>query len=519
MTSPSRVACVRIPRFPIAAAWLAAPRDEADAAPTPAHWDTQPIVLVRGPTIRTVTAQAARQGIRTGMTLPQARALCATLIAWPWDELTLTREIARASAAFLSASPQVTPLREAPGSWWIGAQGFDGIGGERQLATLLLRLARAWHPAARVAVADTCIAAQTATWSTRAQREPVHIAPSEDAVYLMRVPLALLPMDDELRETLRALGLRTAGEVAALDPLDVERRWGAEGLALWRLARADDPRRATLATLDDPRRVTHELPAAVTTMEPILFVVRAALDRLVRTLAADGRAAAAIAITLTIAGDRPRRVTREVRPATPMARVGPLFERCRALLDTWTLEAPVEQVEVRIAQAVTATAEQGDLLTPAWRDAAAADAALARLRTTLGPDAVVRPVRRDSHAPERAGAWDAIETFTAPPPIDTLSVRNGPAMTATPNGRALRLLGSPEAIQVGTDAHGTPCELRWRGTRHVLTQVQGPERLSGAWWQPNPFAREYWRCVSATAGESLVIYREASGWRVQGWED
>ncbi|MFM9014763.1 MAG: hypothetical protein ACKORK_14655, partial [Gemmatimonadota bacterium] len=353
------------------------------------------------------------------MTLPQARALCATLIAWPWDELTLTREIARASAAFLSASPQVTPLREAPGSWWIGAQGFDGIGGERQLATLLLRLARAWHPAARVAVADTCIAAQTATWSTRAQREPVHIAPGEDAVYLMRVPLALLPMDDELRETLRALGLRTAGEVAALDPLDVERRWGAEGLALWRLARADDPRRATLATRDDPRRVTHELPAAVTTMEPILFVVRAALDRLVRALAADGRAAAAIAITLTIAGDRPRCVTREVRPATPMARVGPLFERCRALLDTWTLEAPVEQVEVSIAQAVTATAEQGDLLTPAWRDAAAADAALARLRTTLGPDTVVRPVRRDSHAPERAGAWDTIETFTAPPPIDT----------------------------------------------------------------------------------------------------
>jgi hypothetical protein len=25
--------------------------------------------------------------------------------------------------------------------------------------------------------------------------------------------------------------------------------------------------------------------------------------------------------------------------------------------------------------------------------------------------------------------------------------------------------------------------------------------------------------VSATAGVSLVIYREARGWRVQGWED
>ncbi len=513
MTSPSRVACVRIPRFPIAAAWLAAPRDGDDRDPSTAHWDTQPIALVRGTTLRTVTAEAARQGIRTGMTLPQARARCATLTTWTWDEPTLAREITRASAAFLSASPQVTPLREAPGTWWVGAQGFEGIGGEGHLARLLLRLARAWHPDARVAIADTCITAQTATWSTRAHREPVHIAPGEDAVYLMRVPLALLPMDAELRETLHALGLRTAGEVAALDPLDVERRWGAEGLALWRLARADDPRRASLATRDDPRHVTQELPAAVTTMEPILFVVRAALDRLVRTLAADGRAAAAIAITLTMAGARPRRITREVRPATPMARVGPLFERCRALLDSWTLDAPVDAVEVGVAHAVTATAEQGDLLTPAWRDAAAADAALARLRTTLGADAVVRPVRRDSHAPERAGAWDAIETFTPPPPIDAL------AGAVTRDGRALRLLPAPEAIHVTTDAHGTPCELRWRGARHTLTQVQGPERLSGEWWQADPFTREYWRCVSATAGASLVIYREARGWRVQGWED
>jgi nucleotidyltransferase/DNA polymerase involved in DNA repair len=511
MTSPSRVACVRIPRFPIAAAWLAAPRDEDDRDPNTAHWDTQPIVLVRGTLIRTVTAQAARHGIRSGMTLPQARALCAALIAWPWDEVTLAREVVRASATFLRASPQVTPLREAPGTWWVGAQGFDGIGGERHLATLLLRLARAWHPDARVAIADSCIAAQSATWSTRAHREPVHIAPGEDAVYLMRVPLALLPMDGELRDTLRALGLRTAGEVAALDPLDVERRWGAEGLALWRLARADDPRRATLATLDDPRRVTHDLPDSVTTMEPILFVVRAALDRLVRTLAAEGRAAAAIAITLTMSGTRPRRITREVRPATPLARVGPLFERCRALLDTWSLDAPVDAVEVCVAHAVTATAEQGDLLTPAWRDAAAADAALARLRTTLGPDAVVRPVRRDSHAPERAGAWDVIETFTPPPPIDTIM--------ASHQGRALRLLTTPETIQVATDAHGAPVELRWRGTRHRLTQVQGPERLSGEWWHAAPFAREYWRGTSEVAGESLVIYREAGGWRVQGWED
>ncbi|MFM8782367.1 MAG: hypothetical protein ACKOFO_13105, partial [Gemmatimonadota bacterium] len=73
----------------------------------------------------------------------------------PWDDDTLARETARASAAFLAASPQVTPAADAPGLWWIGAHGFEGLGGEGALATLLLTLARAWHPRARVAVADT----------------------------------------------------------------------------------------------------------------------------------------------------------------------------------------------------------------------------------------------------------------------------------------------------------------------------------------------------------------------------
>jgi len=566
MASPertSRIACVRIPRFPIGAVWLdRATREQRNAptrhlpsrgsaraparSPAPgdsdnptthradaAHWDTRAIALTEGTVIRAATAAAARSGVRAGATVAQARARCAGLTLLPWSTELIAREAARASAAFLVTSPLVTPAREAIGSWWVGADGFDGIGGERLLATTLLELARAWHPHACVAVADSCVTAYAATWSLTARRsaslqertEPVHVPPGGDRDYLARVPITLLPMDAELREALGALGLRTAGAFAVLDPLEVERRWGADGLAAWRLARGDDTRRAALVRTDDPRAIRHDLATPTATMEPVLFLVRASLDRLVSALAADGLAAAAVAITLTLDTDGERAiegapgstVTREARPARPIARAMPLFERCRALLDTWSVDSPITAVEIRITATAHSSSEQGDLLAPSWCDPAAAEAALARLRSTLGPDSVVRPTLRDSHAPERAGAWEEVEQAAMARPVDVARAPSFPGDSTL----AARLLEFPETVAVTTDRRGTPIRMFWRGRPIQLTDASGPERLSGEWWHADPFAREYWRCESDELGQDLLLYRDAvsGGWRLQGWYD
>lgn len=486
--------------------------------------------------LHAVSVAAARSGVGTDMSVAQGKSKCAALEVLPWDATAIAREVARASAAFLAASPQVSPLRNEPGTWWIGADGFEAIGGERALATQLLALARVWHPRARVAIADSCVTAYAATWSTRAASEPLLVAAGGDRDYLARVPIALVPMDAELREALSALGLRTAGSFAALDPLEVERRWGADGLAAWRLACGDDPRRATLARTDDPRSVVHELASSAPTVEPVLFLVRASLERLVRTLADDGLAAAALSITLTL--DDGRRVTREVRPARPIARVVPLFERCRATLDTWTLDAPVAAFELRVSEAVPSSAEQGDLLAPAWRDPSAAEAALARLRATLGAGTVVRPVARDSYAPERAGGWVEVEQAATAVPLDALQAMrttttgtHGSSMQsngmrgahggtdASRPAPAARLLESPEHIAVVTDRAGLPLQVFWKGRRLALTRAEGPERLSGEWWHAQPFARDYWRCECDELGQDLLIYRDAGGWHLQGWYD
>jgi protein ImuB len=575
---------VRIPRFPIGAVLpgataqlqLQLPLSHPQPHPHPLppshepHWDDRLVALAdtrtgTTPRLRVVSAAAGRARIRAGMSVDEARAMCTDLEILQWNEATVNDAITRATAAFVAASPQVTPAADAPGTWWIGANGFSASGGELALAHTLLALARRWSPHARVAIADSCVAARAATWQQRPPRRTrggarpakdiacTIIPPGECAAWLAPAPLGLVPMDDELREALVALGLRTVGAFAALAIDDVERRWGPTGLAAWRLSNGIDPRRPGLTRLDVPRTASADLGSSTTSTEPILFLVRAALDRLVDDLVADGRAAAAVAITLTLDDRRgampdapAHTVTREARPAQPLARATPLFERCRALLEQWTLTAPVCAVAVSIPATAPLSGEQGDLLSSGgWHDPAAAESAFARLRAELGTDAIVRPMARDEHRPEHAGAWVPVEDAAALPmpdertPVAQRRRRGGRTANASDAADlpdtadttdamhttgvshdaltpALRLLETPEPVDVECTDNQAPHVVRWRSRRLHITHARGPERLTGDWWKDR-YARDYWRCEDAD-GE-LLLYRERGCWFVQGWYD
>lgn len=542
------------------------------------------------------------------MTIPEARARCADLDVRAWDDHAVADAILAATTALLAASPQVTPVAGSPGMWWVGANGFDALGGEAQLADTLLTLARQWHPDARIAIASSCVAARAATWAPLAKRAPVKPQPSADhvtdpritiippghcAAYLAPAPLGLVPMPDDLREALQSLGLRTVGTLASLSAGDVEQRWSAEGLTAWRLARGDDPRRPGLVRVEAARSASVELPEAVESAEPVLFVLRAQLQRLLSECVHDGRAAAAVAITLVLDAGRQypieeigsemaghthvpetsddgaavattaaarklsanvpheastdpiaplaplvnsrarsarpesllgipqRTITREVRPARPLARLEPLFDQCRALLERWRIPAPIIGVTVSIPATAPLAADQGDLLTPSWRDAAMnAEAVFARLRAVLDPenrgDVVVHPEARDTHRVEESGVWasaDAITLASAPVPVPSVVSE---ADTA-PTPAVLRLLSAPEPVEVEAP-HGLPDAVWWRGRRMAFTAAQGPERLSGDWWRGDGYARDYWRCLADAEGE-LLLYQAEKQWFVQGWYD
>jgi protein ImuB len=553
--------------------------------------------------LRAVSLAAGRAGVRAGMTIPEARARCAELDVRLWDDHALADAMLAASTALLGASPQVTPAAGTPGMWWVGAQGFDALGGEEQLARTLLALAQQWHPGARVAIADSCVAARAATWAPitgdrkqGADRGTPSLPPHLTIIprggcahYLAPAPLGLVPMEHELREGLQMLGLRTVGALASLDAGDVEQRWGHTGLMAWRLARGDDPRRPGLVRVEAARSASVELPSAVESAEPVLFVLRAQLQRLLHECVRDGRAAAAVAITLVLdagrqypiddigselrghvhvpetsddtaqgAGGREkgagravmsgsreqgeavrvktlgasllgipqRTITREVRPARPLARLEPLFDQCRSLLERWTIPAPIIGVTVSIPATAPLAADQGDLLVPSWRDAAMnAEAVLARLRTALDPenrgDVVVHPEARDTHRPEQTGVWSSADAITlAAAPVPSAPVPSAPRPTAsatTASPAVLRLLPTPECVEVEAP-HGAPAAVWWRGQRLSFAAVHGPERLSGDWWCGDAYARDYWRCTADSDGEYL-LFTSDNGWYVQGWYD
>ncbi|MDQ2929379.1 MAG: hypothetical protein M3Y05_00975, partial [Gemmatimonadota bacterium] len=155
--------------------------------------------------------------------------------------------------------------------------------------------------------------------------------------------------------------------------------------------------------------------------------------------------------------------------------------------------------------------EQGDLLALGWHDPAAADAAFARLRAELGAQSVVRPALRDEHRVERNGAWCESDAAR----IDARLVATIPKVAEPPRAPALRLLETPETVDVEWDGD-RPCALWWRERRVTIGRAAGPERLSGDWWKDG-YARDYWRCES-DSGE-LLAFRERERWFVQGWYD
>ena len=80
----------------------------------------------------------------------------------------------------------------------------------------------------------------TAEVAARHACGPVMVAPGEEALFLSRLPLSVLPLSKALARRLRPLGLETLGDFASLPCASVERRYGQEGVRLHRLARVVD---------------------------------------------------------------------------------------------------------------------------------------------------------------------------------------------------------------------------------------------------------------------------------------
>lgn len=452
----------------------------------------------------------------------------------------------RLTRVLLAGSPRV--LLAGPTLGRLDARGWDRRGGEEELARVLREAARREGLAgARVGIADVAVAADAAArvagsegadvaGAGRAVAEddpegtPVRVVPPGGARgFLAPLPVDVLPLSEDLVETLRALGMRRVGELAELDRREVETRLGPEGVRALRLARGEDGRPLVFGRPVTPPSASLGLEAPVRSTEPLLFGLRQLLHRVCRDLSGAGRCAARLTVEMRLETGEGRDV--EVPPARPTRREGLLFDLCRAALERTVggggLPAPVEGLVVRVDERVLAEVRQGELFGSRERDPLGADAALSRLRARLGPDAVVRPAAGEGHRPEARDVWVPVGSRSAPggaegPPEGR---RSGGREPEGGEGDALpgvlHLLPRPATVRVSCRA-GRPVVLRGPRGRQAVEAAEGPERISGGWWE-GPYAREYW-WICTEGRELLWIFRErrprrGDRWRLHGWWD
>ncbi len=423
---------------------------------------TEPLAVVQaghelGGRAHVLGATPAAAGVEPGLTLAEARAVSPGLLV---RQASTERERAVAQAACeaaLSVSPRIEEA--APGLVYLDAGGLASLfGDDRAVARELVAAAErvglraAVGLAASKSVARLAARAAEADLSLHPTRWGVGggafhvVAANQQREFLAGVPLWTLDLPEELQQSLRRFGLSTLGEVAQLPPGPLAARLGPEAALLSRLSRGEDA--AALAPRERPELFEEgeELEWDASSVEPLLFVWKALLDRLAQL-----------------------RLSVESRP--PPA--GVQVVRLSAL--------PTREV-----------LEQMPLFGPRGASATQLAAAVARLAALVGPARVGRPVAKDGWAPYAAGlAKFAPPRFSqaAAPACEPSPAALPKAVSGCAVGLSARALRPPRSAEVRCDEAGAPLLVIGEGALggRVVASA-GPWRTVAEWWTEAPIA-------------------------------
>ncbi len=370
---------------------------------------------------------------------------------------------------------------------------------------------------AGIGVAMVPVVARAAAWCSERGEEaaPVVVESGAEATFLAELPLEVLGPDERLRVMLEGVGIERCGALAVLDREPVEVRFGAEGVRLRELARAEDGRRLFgVVERERPNGCIDFVDYVVTDPARLLFAVNALLGPLCDALHSRGEHARRLTLRLELAnGGAWRRTFRAARPTASRDR---WLRLVRGALERLTVADAVAGVVVEAEVVEPAAVEQGDLFDRGFATAGAVEAAVARLLEAQGAVAL-EPEPSRHPLPERRTRWRARDP-------STLVTASSARITSAPAGLmlTLQLLPEPQPVGVRTSrerGREVPCGYRIGARSVALVRAAGPDRISGGHWE-EPYAREYYRCVTEE-GVLVWLYRDArlDRWFLHGWWD
>jgi protein ImuB len=472
---------------------------------------------------------AAREGLRAGMMLTDARAMLPELTVHPAAPEADAALLERLAAWCERYTPHVAIDRTqdcSGGALWLDITGCAHLlGGEAALREdLLMRLERRGLRA-RAAIADS----PGAAWALArfGANDAAIVQPGGSRAALGPLPVAALRLDPEQAVMLERLGLARIESLYPLPRQALAARFGD-----------DLPRRLdqALGVADEPISPRPPLPAhraqlgfaePILQNEALLPVTRKLLGQLCCGLAAASAGARRLILafyrvdnsteSVAIGTSQPCRDPRQLARlfAEKLERIDPGFGIERAILEAAVVEPLLPQPLAWRAMGAGDLDQARDLAPgpgrgwgPSPQQTLAPGPALAplvdRLSNRLGSEAVVRLVPRASHIPERAQRKVA--------PFAPTHGRAEHVLAEAPT-RPLRLLAWPEPIEAMAPLPDDPPVLfRWRRALHKVARVRGPERLAPEWWRdpdadPDAATRDYF-AVEDTQGGRFWLFRE-----------
>jgi len=342
------IAAVVIPAFDLRAALRLRPglqTKPAALAPLPG---TEPL-------LGSVTGAAEVKGIRPGMRLGEALALCPELELVEQDPATVEQAWEEILRRLEDAGFAVEPV--AAGTVYFETRGVERLYGglEPALKRALAAVGTIWD--ARAGAAERRFAALAAASVARAGQALI-VSDDRARSFLAPLPLTLLPLERERYEQLEELGVRRIGQLAGLPGDAVAERWGPVGRRAWSLARAEEdgrvaPRRPATAlheTLEFPEAVGNDL-----TLRRGLAVL---VDRLLARPERAGRPPRKVAVWARLAGGASWRRTVTLREPT----ADPARLRTALAPKLAELPAPALKLRLEVCELAEHTGEQLELV-------------------------------------------------------------------------------------------------------------------------------------------------------------
>ncbi|MBN2404827.1 MAG: DNA polymerase IV [Coriobacteriia bacterium] len=301
------------------------------------EWRGRPVIVGGSPDGRGVVSTASYEarvfGVHSAMPAAQAARLCPSAI-WARPRFSRYEEISRSVRDIMrDVTPYVHPtsIDEAYLDITPGVNGVDPVNIARRIQADVARLG----VTCSIGLATSRTVAKIASEADKPRGLTV-VRPGAEPGFLAPMPVKALPgVGRATEERLRTVGVRTLGDLAALDERSADQLLGSHGIDLVMRARGIDARPVSGGSERKSVSAEHTFRSDIRTREEVEAELRRLVERVARRMRAHGLSGRTFTVKLRYADFSTRTVSRTVAvPADIDADILPVA--VTMLSEVWT---------------------------------------------------------------------------------------------------------------------------------------------------------------------------------------